>query len=212
VEVSGSSPLKPWHLPVAVVGIAVPIIGATMVGGPPAGLGAAFVVAATIVFLAVRATPREPIEVARGDGDRPRLLVIASTPLDEPFAVESIAAAAGDIGDGPLAPADVLVVAPAAGGRLAHWLSDLGRARLEAQELLAVSLAGLATGGVDAHGRVGDPDPVVAAEDALRTFPANSVVFVGEIEDDRITEAAADVGGRLAIPVRRLALGPAPVG
>jgi hypothetical protein len=211
VEGSGSSLLKPWHLPVAVVGIAVPIIGATMFGGPPAGLAAAFVVAATIVFLAARATPREPIEIARGDGDRPRLLVIACTALDEPFAVESIAAAAEDVAqDSPLAT-DVLVVAPAAVNRLAQWLSDLGRARLEAQELLAVSLAGLAAGGLDARGRVGDPDPVVATEDTLRTFPANALVFVGEIEDERIAEAAADVRDRLAIPVRRLALGPTPV-
>jgi hypothetical protein len=211
VEGSGPSPLKPWHLPIAVAGIAVPIVAATMFGGPPAGLGAAFVVAAMIVFLAVRATPREPIEVARGEGDRPRLLVIACTALDEPFAVASIAAAAADLADGPASAADLLVVAPAAGSRLAHWLSDLGRARLEAQELLAVSLAGLAAGGLDARGRVGDPDPVVAAEDALRTFPAAGVMFVGEIEDDRVAGAAADVRDRLAIPVRHLALGAAPV-
>jgi hypothetical protein len=211
VEGSGPSPLKAWHLPIAVVGIAVPIIAATMFGGPPAGLGAAFVVAATIVFLAVRATPREPIEVARGDGDRPRLLVIACTALDEPFAVASIAAAVAELADGASSAADLLVVAPAAGSRLAHWLSDLGRARLEAQELLAVSLAGLAAGGLDARGRVGDPDPVVAAEDALRTFPADGVVFVGEIEDDRVAGAAADVRDRLSIPVRHLALGAAPV-
>jgi hypothetical protein len=211
VEGSGPSPLKAWHLPVAVVGIAVPIIAATMFGGPHAGLGAAFVVAATIVFLAVRATPREPIEVARGDGDRPRLLVIACTALDEPFAVASIAAAVAELADGATSASDLLVVAPAAGSRLAHWLSDLGRARLEAQELLAVSLAGLAAGGLDARGRVGAPDPVVAAEDALRTFPADGVVFVGEVEDDRVAGAAADVRDRLSIPVRHLALGAAPV-
>jgi hypothetical protein len=211
VEGSGPSPLKAWHLPIAVIGIAVPIIAATMFGGPPAGLGAAFVVAATIVFLAVRATPREPIEVARGDGDRPRLLVIACTALDEPFAVASIAAAVAELADGATSASDLLVVAPAAGSRLAHWLSDLGRARLEAQELLAVSLAGLAAGGLDARGRVGDPDPVVAAEDALRTFPADGVVFVGEVEDDRVAGAAADVRDRLSIPVRHLALGAAPV-
>jgi hypothetical protein len=211
VEGSGPSPLKAWHLPIAVVGIAVPIVAATMFGGPPAGLGAAFVVAATIVFLAVRATPREPIELARGEGDRPRLLVIACTALDEPFAVASIAAAAAELADGAASATDLLVVAPAAGSRLAHWLSDLGKARLEAQELLAVSLASLAAGGLDARGRVGDPDPVVATEDALRTFPAGALVFVGEIDDERVADAAANVRDRLPIPVRRLALGAAPV-
>src|SRR5436190_2070775 len=114
VEGSGPPPLKPWHLPIAVAGIAVPIIGATMLGGAPAGLGAAFAVAATIVFLAVRATPREPIEVAGGGGDHARLLVIARTVLDEPYAAESIAAAADELGDGRPGEAEVLVVAPAA--------------------------------------------------------------------------------------------------
>jgi hypothetical protein len=211
VEGSGPSPLKAWHLPIAVIGIAVPVIAATMFGGPPAGLGAAFLVAATIVFLAVRASPREPIEVAHGEGGRQRLLVIACTALDEPYAVESIAAIARDLDDEGSSTAEILVVAPAAGSRLAHWLSDLGRARLEAQELLAVSLAGLLAGGLDARGRVGDPDPVVAAEDVLRTFPAAAVVFVGEVEDDRLAEAAADVRARSAIPVRHLALGAAPL-
>jgi hypothetical protein len=37
------------------------------------------------------------------------------------------------------------------------------------------------------------------------------VVFVGEVEDDRVAAAAADVRDRLAIPVRHLALGAAPV-
>jgi hypothetical protein len=212
VEGSGSSPFKTWHLPVAVAGIAVPIVAATMLAGAPAGLAAAFAIAATIVFVAARATPREPIEIARGAGDRPYLLVIACTTLADPFAVESIAAFAGDIAADSHHLTEVLVVAPAAGSRLQHWLSDLGPARLEAQELLAVSLAGLAAGDLDASGRVGDPDPVVATEDTLRTFPADAVMFVGEIDDDRLATAAVDVRRRLTIPVRHLALGPAPVG
>ena len=175
MEGSGSSLFRAWHLPVAVIGIAVPIIGATMLGGPPAGLGAAFLVAATIVYLAVRSTPREAIEVAGADR----------------------------------AGARVLVVAPATGSRLGHWLSDVGPARLGAQERLAVSLAGLATAGIDARGRVGDPDPVMATEDALRTFPAGAVVFVSELEDERAREAAEDVRDRARLPVRHLALGPA---
>jgi hypothetical protein len=215
LDVEGSSsPFKPWHLPVAVIGITVPIVAATMVAGAPGGLGAAFAIAATIVFLAARATPDEPIEVARGGGDRPRLLVLACTEVGEPYAVESIAAVAEELEGtaGSDRDTEVLVVAPAASGRLAHWLSDLGPARLEAQELLAVSIAGLAAGGVDARGRVGDPDPVTAIEDTLRTFPADGLLLVGDADDDRLAAAAADVRRRLAIPVRHVALGGAPVG
>ena len=209
MEGSGGSSLKAWHLPVAVAGIAVPIVAATLVAGPPGGLAAAFVVAATIVFFAARATPRTPIEVARGEAHGARVLVLACTPVDAPAAVDAVAAAVHAV-DGVEEP-DILVVAPATGSRLAHWLSDLEPARLAAQERLAVSVAGLAAGGLDARGQVGDPDPVVAVEDALRLFPAGHVVFVREVEDERARSAALEVRERLSLPVRELALSPAAV-
>ncbi len=193
------------------IGIAVPIVGATLIGGPPAGLGASFLAAATIVYLAVRASPREAIEVASAEGDGARVLVIACTGVDEPIAAEAVAEAAEQAGASWPSEAEVLVVAPATGSRLGHWLSDLGPARLSAQERLAVSIAALAAAGLDARGRVGDPDPTVATEDALRTFPAGRLVFVSEVEDERAHRAAEDVRARISIPVRHLALGPAPV-
>lgn len=188
-------------------GIAVPIIAATIFGGPPGGLGAAFLVAATIVYLAARATPRGPIEVARADAGA-GVLVLACTAVDAPPAVEAIAAATRELGAALERDAEpeILVVAPATGSRLAHWLSDLEPARLAAQERLAVSLGGLAAGGLDARGRVGDPDAVVAVEDALRLFPAGEVVFVRDVDDERSHAAASEVGDRLSLPVRELAL------
>jgi hypothetical protein len=209
MEGSGSSLFRAWHLPVAVIGIAVPIIGATMLGGPPAGLAAAFLVAATIVYLAVRSTPREAIEVAGADRAGARVLVVACAAVDEPRAADAVVAAAADAGADDPSEAEVLVVAPATGSRLGHWLSDVGPARLGAQERLAVSLASLATAGIDARGAVGDPDALMATEDALRTFPAGAVVFVSELEDDGAREAAEDVQDRVRLPVRHLALGPA---
>jgi hypothetical protein len=192
---------------VAVAGIAVPIIAATILGGPPGGLAAAFLVAATIVILAARANPRGPIEVVRAGRPGSRVLVLASTPLDAPSAVDAVAAATGAADS---AEPEILVVAPATGSRLAHWLSDVEPARLAAQERLAVSLASLAAGGLDARGRVGDPDAVVAIEDALRVFPATSVLFVSDTDDARARAAAAEVGSRLELPVRHLELGPLP--
>jgi hypothetical protein len=194
-----------------VIGIAVPIIGATMIAGPPGGLAASFLAAATIVYLAVRASPREPIEVAAAEREGARVLVIACTSVDEPIAAEAVATAAEEAGASDPSEAEVLVVAPASGSRLGHWLSDLGPARLSAQERLAVSLAALATAGLDARGRVGDPDPTVATEDVLRTFPAERLVFVTEVDDERAHRAAEDVRARSSLPVRHLALGPAPV-
>ncbi len=86
---------KAWQLPVAVSVLTVPIIAATFFGGPPAGLGAAFLAAAGVLYLAARARPEEPIE---GPGPRAgRLLVVACSTLDEPAAVASIAAAADEL-------------------------------------------------------------------------------------------------------------------
>jgi hypothetical protein len=99
----------------------------------------------------------------------------------------------------------VLVLAPALNPRLAHWLSDLRGARLAAQERLAVSLAALATAHVEAHGQVGDTDPVQAVEDTLASYPAQEVIFVsGEQDDD------AEVGElrrRLDRPLRHVVAG-----
>src|SRR5690349_6401535 len=104
-----------------------------MIAGPPGGLAASFLAAATIVFLAVRASPREPIEVAETEREGARVLVIACTGVDEPIAAEAVADAAEEVGAEDPSEAEVLVVAPARGSRLGHWLSDLGPARLSAQ-------------------------------------------------------------------------------
>ena len=77
---------------------------------------------------------------------------------------------------------EVVVVAPALNTRLRHWLSDEDPARRRASERLATTLDKLSRGGVHAEGRVGDADLMLAITDALRTFPADEIVFVGEPE------------------------------
>ena len=78
--------------------------------------------------------------------------------------------------------AAVLVVAPAFNSRLRHWLSDEDPARRRAAERLAATVDRLSRVGVRAEGRVGDADPMLAISDALRTFPADEIVFAGEPE------------------------------
>src|SRR5438093_13290270 len=68
--------------------------------------------------------------------------------------------------------AAVLVVAPALNGRLAHWSCDVDRARRAAEERLTLSLASLRFAGIEAEGYVGDADPLLAIDDALRLFAA----------------------------------------
>jgi hypothetical protein len=72
--------------------------------------------------------------------------------------------------------AEVLVVAPALNSRLAFWSSDEDRARRRAGERLCRCLAALAAVGVDARGAVGDANPLLAIEDALRTFSADEII------------------------------------
>lgn len=75
------------------------------------------------------------------------------------------------------ADASVLVVVPAQPSPLQHLASDDDPSRREAQERLDASLARLRTAGLSARGEVGDPDPLQAIEDALRTFGADEIVI-----------------------------------
>jgi hypothetical protein len=166
--------LPAWSLPLIAVAICVPAVAAFAAGGPGAGMAAGALLGAAILVIAARSRFDEEIEVAApAPGERPGVLVVATAPVEGDGAVEAIGAAVGE-GDG----GEVLVLAPALNTMLSHWASDLGRARLEAQERLAVSIAELAKAGIEARGMVGDTDAVQAVEDTLRSFAAREVVCV----------------------------------
>jgi hypothetical protein len=67
-----------------------------------------------------------------------------------------------------------------------------------------VTLAGLAAAGLDARSRVGDSDPTLATEDAIRSWPAEMIVFFTDREDERAARAARDVTRRATVPVRHV--------
>ncbi len=73
--------------------------------------------------------------------------------------------------------ARVHVLAPALNSHLRHWLSDEDEARRRAEERLAHCLSRLAQAGIEAGGRVGDADPLLAIADELRFFPADEIVI-----------------------------------
>jgi hypothetical protein len=80
----------------------------------------------------------------------------------------------------------VHVVAPAASvGRLAALTGAVDKARAEAEEL-----AGRTADAVDVEveTEVGDRDPLVAVEDALRTFPADEILVAGTADADMEAE------------------------
>jgi hypothetical protein len=74
--------------------------------------------------------------------------------------------------------AAVRVIAPAlVESRIKFALADVDEARELARARLEKSLAALAQLGIEATGDVGDADPNLAIEDALRTFPADELII-----------------------------------
>src|ERR1700759_1762134 len=73
---------------------------------------------------------------------------------------------------------EVLLVSPAlVGSRAERWASDIDEGLDLARERMARSGTALRGVGVDVRAEVGDPDPNMAIEDALRTFPADEIVI-----------------------------------
>jgi GABA permease len=73
---------------------------------------------------------------------------------------------------------EVMLVSPAlVGSRAARWASDLDEGLDLARERMARSVTALRGVGVEVRAEVGDPDPNMAIEDALRVFPADEIVI-----------------------------------
>jgi hypothetical protein len=199
--------LQPWALPLVVLALVLPIVVATLLVGSVGAFITGALVATTVIVIAARTRFDEPIEAPAATDRRYHLLVVALEPVEEPATAEAVAEAAGRgsgaIGADPSQEAEVLVVVPATIGRLDRWASDVGGAREAAQRRLAVSMATLVAAGLDAHGQVGDPDPVQAVEDALRDRPAHEVIFV--TSEDAGKGEVREVRRRLDRPVARLA-------
>ena|ERR1700761_6247041 len=73
---------------------------------------------------------------------------------------------------------EVMLVSPAlVGSRAARWASDVDAGMDLARERMAHSVTALRGVGVEVRAEVGDPDPNMAIEDALRVFPADEIVI-----------------------------------
>lgn len=116
-------------------------------------------------------SPAEPTGRSGSADGKHRVLVIANeTVTSRPLWTE-IEDRCGDRGG------EVLIVAPAlTGSRTTLWASDLDAAMAQARERLALSLRAARDAGLHVRGRVGDADPNVAIEDALRDFAADEIV------------------------------------
>jgi hypothetical protein len=131
------------------------------------------------------------------DDGKARVLVISDgSATSQAFHDAVVSRAAGR-------PLEVLVVAPALGSRLSHWTGD-DQARHDAEGNLEQTVAGLTAAGVTARGEVGSDDPIQAADDALREFPADEIVLATHPEQEAnwkergVVEIARD---RYGLPV-----------
>jgi hypothetical protein len=104
-----------------------------------------------------------------------RLLVVITTEVADGALRQMVRSRAGD-------DAEVLVVAPSSEISRLDWLTNAeDDARSEASVRADKAAEASPSGNVEA--RVGDPDPVKAIEDALRTFAADEVLVVTRPDD-----------------------------
>ena len=114
----------------------------------------------------------EPAHVEHvGGPDERRVLVIANETVGGEELISAISTRALS------EKTSFLVVCPALNTRVKTWTSDEDPARAVAQERLDATLARLSSVGIEAAGSIGDGDPLVAIDDAVRTFQPDEIVI-----------------------------------
>lgn len=142
-----------------------PVVGAVWTAAL-IGFGAGF------AYRAARGSLPRSVEVTRGGDGRHRVLVVAN----ETVGGRELLSEIGDRCRGR--DCEILVVTPAlATSRAAHWASDVDEAMELARQRMELSLIAIGELGLKARGEIGDSDPNVAIEDALRVFPADEIVI-----------------------------------
>ncbi len=119
-----------------------------------------------------RGSIRGDVPLTRGGDGSYRLLVVAN----ETVAGSALRDEIAERCDGR--ECQVLVVTPVMpGSRAAHWASDVDEAILLARQRMELSVLEIEQIGLKAKGEVGEAEPNVAIEDALRVFPADEIVI-----------------------------------
>ncbi len=128
--------------------------------------------AAIAIYLRQRGPAPEREQVASlGGPDERRVLVVANETVRGEELLSTISTLA------LIEQTQFLVVCPALNSRLKTFTSDEDPAREAAQARLDVTLARLSSVGIAARGEVGDGDPLVAVDDAVRTFGPDEIVI-----------------------------------
>ncbi len=127
------------------------------------------------------------------------LLVVVNTAVPEDALRALVHSRAG-------ADAEMLVVAPASDISRLDWLTNAEDDARHEAAALADKTADAAPA-EDVEARVGDSDPLKAIEDALRTFPADEILFVTRPDHEAgwlESGAGAEAQERFSLPVTHI--------
>ena len=159
-----------------VIGIgAASVIALTLLTRPAVGAVWALILVlggALLGYRTARGSLPRRVEFTRGGDGRHRVLVVANETVEGAALLDEICQRCRE------RRSEALVVTPALdASRASHWASDVDEAIELARQRMELSLIALRGAGVKAKGEVGDSDPIVAIEDALRVFPADEIVI-----------------------------------
>jgi hypothetical protein len=164
-----------FRLVVVIVMAAALVVALTLLTRPVWGVLLAALLIGIGVGLAWRVTrgsePRSVEPAHAADGTRRILVVANQTAAGRELLEEIRNRCRGN-------DCEVMLVSPAlVGSRAARWASDIDEGLDLARERMARSVTALRGVGVEVRAEVGDPDPNMAIEDALRVFPADEIVI-----------------------------------
>jgi hypothetical protein len=123
-------------------------------------------------YRSARGSLSRNFEVTQGGDGRFRLLVVANETVQGEELLKEVGDRCRD------RRCEVMVVTPAlAASRASHWASDIDEAIELARQRMELSLIEIKQLGFKAKGEIGDSDPNMAIEDALRVFPADEILI-----------------------------------
>jgi hypothetical protein len=123
-------------------------------------------------YRAARGSLPRDVALTKGGDGKFRLLVVANETVQGEALLNEIRDRCEE------RRCEVLLVTPAlAASRASHWASDIDEAIELARQRMELSLIELRQLGLKAKGEIGDSDPNMAIEDALRVFPADEIVI-----------------------------------
>ena len=164
-----------FPLVIVLVAAAALVVALTLITSPIWGILLAAILVLVGVWFAWRGTrgsePREVHARSVPDNTRRILVVANQTAAGRELLEEITNRCRGN-------ECEVMLVCPGmVGSRAERWASDIDKGMDAARERMGRSVAALRGVGVEVRAEVGDPDPNMAIEDALRVFPADEIVI-----------------------------------